>query len=447
MITDSSEFTPLVSFASSGVVTTDTFNDWRKKNNGVVQQLNLYAANSASSGIDVNNTTGSITIKTGGVTNANLAGSITGDKLANLTVTVGKLAGGITADKLAGGITNAQLAGSITGDKLVNLTITTDKIAAGAITYDKIAVGAVYGDRIPSNAITTDKIINLAVTNDKLAGSITNDKLTNLTITGAKIAALTITNDKLVDINGSKIVNNSITGDKLTAGAVGTTNIANGAVTAEKLSGAQTGVAPVYGPRAWVTFDATTYANLVGTYSRSSSTTVAVTIANHGLLASNIAFLDFTMTAGGAAPFDGVYLVTGVTDSNTFTVISSTTTTSSGNVTLVRKTILASGNVTSVIPIYNNVTAAMLPPTANNTADAGQHMINFGITMPDTNYAISCSAVLHTSVNDLHFDSDYLALVNGRPNNTQSAFIGGKKVGGGTTTATNYQYNSVMILR
>jgi hypothetical protein len=38
---------------------------------------------------------------------------------------------------------------------------------------------------------------------------------------------------------------------------IGTAQLANGAVTAAKLSGAQTGSAPIYGCRAWVNFDGT----------------------------------------------------------------------------------------------------------------------------------------------------------------------------------------------
>ena len=46
--------------------------------------------------------------------------------------------------------------------------------------------------------------------------------------------------------------------DLIQDGAVATADIANGAVTGAKLSGAQTGSAPVYGCRAWCVFNGTT---------------------------------------------------------------------------------------------------------------------------------------------------------------------------------------------
>jgi hypothetical protein len=60
-----------------------------------------------------------------------------------------------------------------------------------------------------------------------------------------------------------------------------------------------------------------------------------------------------------------------VTGVNTFTVTQASRTTS-GNVTLVRSTIRASGNVSSV---------------ADNAA--GDYTVNFATAMPDANYAIS----------------------------------------------------------
>ena len=45
--------------------------------------------------------------------------------------------------------------------------------------------------------------------------------------------------------------------DRVAVGAIPTAKVANAAITAEKLSGAQSGVAPIFGARAWVNFDAT----------------------------------------------------------------------------------------------------------------------------------------------------------------------------------------------
>ncbi|CAB4157294.1 Collagen triple helix repeat [uncultured Caudovirales phage] len=128
-------------------------------------------------------------------------------------------------------------------------------------------------------------------------------------------------------------------------------------------------VATAYGCRAWVNFDATSNtANLSGTYSRTSpSTTLTVTATAHGLITGNAVYLDFT--SGTAV--DGVYTAT-VTSVNTFTVTTVASTTTSGNVTIVRKAIRASGNVSSIAD--------------NGTAD---YTVNFAVAMPDVNYAVS----------------------------------------------------------
>jgi hypothetical protein len=124
-------------------------------------------------------------------------------------------------------------------------------------------------------------------------------------------------------------------------------------------------VATAYGCRAWVNFNGTANSNLTGTYSR-TGTTVTVTATNHGLIVGNSVNLDFT--SGTAA--DGIFTVVTVADANTFTITHGTSGSTSGNVTLLRNTIRASGNVTSI--------------TDNGTGD---YTINFTSSMPDVNYS------------------------------------------------------------
>jgi hypothetical protein len=127
------------------------------------------------------------------------------------------------------------------------------------------------------------------------------------------------------------------------------------------------GTAPLYMCRAWVNFDGTSAANLSGTYARTSpSTTLTVTATAHGLIVGNSVNLDFTTGTG----LDGVYTVVTVADANTFTITTVASTTTSGNVTLLRNTIRASGNVSSI--------------TDNGTGD---YTVNFTTAMPDANYA------------------------------------------------------------
>jgi len=131
-----------------------------------------------------------------------------------------------------------------------------------------------------------------------------------------------------------------------------------------KLSTAS-GSAPSYSARAWVNFNGTTNNNLPSTYSQ-SGTTVTVTATAHGLIVGSSINVDITTGTG----VDGVYTVTAVTDANTFTYTAGTSLTTSGSITLLRATIRASGNVSSI--------------TDNG---AGEYTVNFTIAMPDANYA------------------------------------------------------------
>jgi len=164
------------------------------------------------------------------------------------------------------------------------------------------------------------------------------------------------------------------------AGAVvGTTDtqtLTNKTLTTPNIDSAQfatvSGTAPLYACRAWVNFNGTGNTNLTGTYSQ-SGTTVTVTATAHGLIVGSSINADITSGTG----VDGIYTVTAITDANTFTYTAGTSLTTSGNITLLRNTIRASGNVSSI--------------TDNGTGD---YTVNFTTAMPDVNYA-----ALMTSVN------------------------------------------------
>lgn len=99
--------------------------------------------------------------------------------------------------------------------------------------------------------------------------TITNEMMTDNSISTAELSANAVTTDKIAlsAVGTFQLANGSVTTEKIALNAVGTTllsaqsvttlTIANSAVTAEKMSGGQTGNAPVYGCRAWVTFDGT----------------------------------------------------------------------------------------------------------------------------------------------------------------------------------------------
>lgn len=116
--------------------------------------------------------------------------------------------------------------------------------------------------------------------------------------------------------------------------------------------------------QAWVNFNATSSAALSGSYTQVGGTTLTCNVTAHGLATNQIVWLTFTSgTATSSA-----YVVT-VTGANTFT-ITTTAATTSGNVTVARRTIRASANVSSV--------------TYNATGD---FFVNFSTAMTDANYA------------------------------------------------------------
>jgi hypothetical protein len=156
------------------------------------------------------------------------------------------------------------------------------------------------------------------------------------------------------------------------------------------------------------------------------------------LIAGNAVYLDFTVSTG-TAPFDGLYLVNSVTDANTFTVISSTTTTSTGTATLKRKTIRGSGNISNVSDAYSGANPAN-PPTSNQAIGAGFYVVNFSTAMPDSNLAVS-GACNETGVFSA---SNANRILTGFSYNEKCSFIISISGGG---TAIDCLHNSVQIIR
>lgn len=258
----------------------------------------------------------------------------------------------------------------------------------------KVRTNGITATEMGSNAVTTSSILDGAITNDKISATAAI-ALSKLAV-GALPAGITIATANIVDAN------------------VTTAKIADAAVTAPKLSGAQTGTAPVYGVRAWANFNATTNADVSGTFSR-SGTTVTITVTGHGLLAGNLVFVDYTAGTGTVAP-DGLYVVASVTDANVFTVTSAASASGTGTATLKRKTINASGNISCISAAKSSPT---IPPSSSVSPEDGYYVANFSVSMPNANFSVfgSCSetgAFSESSGNDI---------LNGAPYNAQSAIL------------------------
>lgn len=198
--------------------------------------------------------------------------------------------------------------------------------------------------------------------------------VTDGTVTGADLADGTVATADLADaaVTTAKVADSAITTAKIAAGAVVTADIADSAVTTPKVAdGAITAAklaAGVSFAPTWVSFDGTAAANQTATYSQSGSTTITLTLANHGLQVGHIVSIDFT---SGTAT-DGVYTVTGVPTSGTFTIAAALSGTTSGSGVLKRCPVGASNNVASIA----------------DCAD-GDYGINFTTPFADGDYAIA----------------------------------------------------------
>jgi hypothetical protein len=248
--------------------------------------------------------------------------------------------------------TNQVITSTLMNNIIDQTLFTSDAIVSGnttlALVAGKLKVGTITSNEMGANAVTLNAIADGTITNAKVNASaaIALSKLA----TGALPTAITIASANIVD------------------GTIVTADIADAAITAPKLDGAQTGTAPIYGIRAWVNFDGTTADDIGGTYSRTLTTVTVTTSVDHGLIVGHKVFLNFT--SGGAA--DGAFVVTGITSSTVFTVTHGTSGTTSGNVTLNRRLIRASGNVSSV-----------------SLLATGKYAVNFTTALPDANYARS----------------------------------------------------------
>jgi hypothetical protein len=260
-------------------------------------------------------------------------------------------------------------------------------------------------------------------------GFVTGETVTPATLNAAQTPVVAISNIVDADLSASagitagKLASTlDLTGKTVTlpATSVTTASIAGAAVTAAKLDGAQTGSAPIYGCRAWVNFDGTTADNIGGTYSRTGTTVTVDTTVAHGLKAGHKVQLDFT--SGVAA--DGAFTVLTAPTTTQFTVTHGTSGTTSGNVTLPRRAIRASGNVASVT-YYNAV---------------GIYAVNFSTALPDENYALAGFAN-HTTAN-------VAGLVSGNNTHAQTAMACDVRVANSTTAAElNVSYVNVMFIR
>ena len=406
-----------------------------------------------------------------------VSGTITSAAISGTNITA---SGFLNASTLGVGTSNTAFtvssAGAIAGTSLglgAGAITTSGTIGSGAITATSLNSGSgtiITSGQIKSSGIALNSNqVNAGNSSGSLLLSFANydgssNAYNTIIYNGAGVAAVTVTGSTkavtfagalsgITTLNASGTITaptfvGALSGNATTAStattvvdsAITTGKIAAAAVTAAKLSGAQTGDAPIYGVRAWVNFNATNTNDTIGaTYVRSAaSTTVTVTTSgDHNLAIGNVVYLDFTMVTG-TAPFDGLYAVAGVTNSTVFTIVSSASTVSTGSVSLPRNGVRANGNVNCVSPAYVGGEAS--PPTSNKTIAAGFYIVNFAVGMPSANYAISGGCFSDDSYTVYSGNN----VLNGVALSTSSAFITTLNTSG---TAQAHEFNSVMVIR
>lgn len=214
-------------------------------------------------------------------------------------------------------------------------------------------------------------------------GFVTGETVTPATLNAAQTPVVALTAGSIVNDDISSGA--AIAFSKLATGAlpaaitVTTANVVDASVTPGKLSGAQTGAAPIYGVRAWVNINGATANNLNFDYTTSSSGTLVVvtTASAHSLRVGHVVYLEFT-DGGTQRPTNRAYTVTAVGPETTrFNAVgdpkASDTT---GQGVLRRRTVRASGNVACVSPVNDSETSA-------------EFAVNFAVALPDADYALS----------------------------------------------------------
>jgi hypothetical protein len=209
------------------------------------------------------------------------------------------------------------------------------------------------GDTITPQRLNDARTVSNIVDADiSASAAIAGSKLANDSVTAAKLAATLDLSSKTVTLP-----NDSVTNDKLSLAA-------NDGEIKKALNADNS--PPIFACRAFVNFDPQGGSPVSGTYSQ-NGTTVTATVTAHGQKVGHV--IDADITSGTAV--DGAYTVATVADANTFTYTAGTSLTTSGSISLRRRTINSSGNVASVAYI-----------------GVGQYRVNLDVAMPSSTPAV-----------------------------------------------------------
>ena len=189
---------------------------------------------------------GTAAIQDGAVTDVKLASGIDGSKILALSIGNAQIIDLDGSKILTGTISTDQLgADCITAVQLANNSVDTAAVQNGAITNDKLAVN-IDGSKILANSITSLELAPNSVGSLELSdasvdtaaiqnGAVTDEKLAS-GIDGAKLTDSTVSSDKIISLDGAKILANSIGTLQLEANSVTSAELAPNSVGASELA-------------------------------------------------------------------------------------------------------------------------------------------------------------------------------------------------------------------
>ena len=277
-ITNTDEFISYTSFNSSGGITTsDTFNTWRKKTNGIINALDsISVANVAPSQLSL----GAPTWNTSGDLSTYLSpGGVLGSFTASV-ITCGSINTGSSGNIITGNVTtNTVNSNTSLTSKVLTLVGGTGLISTnGAIQANSLAIGTSNNRFTVSSLGAVVSASTIAGTSLKVGGSSTPAA----GAVNASSLAIGSSNGEFTVSTSGAVVGSSLNvgSGSITAGAVSATSfngplngnassattattaasastVSNGSITAPKLNGAQTGTAPIFGARAYGAFNGT----------------------------------------------------------------------------------------------------------------------------------------------------------------------------------------------
>lgn len=291
------DYTDFDLISNNGVLISDTFESWRKKSNGVIvesvqlgNRLNVISSQLWPNGqigdaptyvdlLSQQNIQGQKTFSDGVWWNPTLRVGLAGFHYTRATHVLNVTAP-LRTDQLinsgnsinlrnieyllpqvpASGTKHSLLISSPTGNSLSWKSINDLRVGNTLLTdiQGRLYVGEITANELATNSVTSIKIGDSQVISTKIAaGAINASHIAAGVVNTSHIAIDAITTPSIGNeqVSSGKIAPGAINSSHINVSGLASAAISSGAITPDKLSGNQGGASPIYGARAWVSFD------------------------------------------------------------------------------------------------------------------------------------------------------------------------------------------------